>query len=377
MPEKRIAFDARYINDRYQGIGRYAFNLLKSLARLAPEITFVVFRGQAQDTRFNWDQITGLPNVELREGPWPLYLPQEQLKWPRLLNSARVTLFHSPYIIAPLLSDVPSLVTVHDLIFDRYPMYMPSAWSRPYYRAMMRLSTQHAHTVICVSEATARDLSEFYGTPRDKIAVIMEGVDAQFGSGLTKAQAQDLCERYRLTLPLILSVGARRPHKNLGILVQAFASLRDTLPHSLVFIGPPDRRFPDEAVLLSTQLKLEGRARFLDWVPESDLPGLYSLADFVVLPSQIEGFGLPALEAMASGTPVIAANCSSFPEVVGVGGLLVDIKDFTGVEMAMRNISSSPALRDRYAQAGLQQARAFTWERAAAGILELYRSGLS
>ncbi len=375
MPPKRIAFDARYINDRYQGIGRYAFNLLKSLARLAPEITFVVFKGQDRDTRFNWEQVTCLPNVEVRQGPWPLYLPQEQLKWPRLLSGAHIDLFHSPYIIAPLLSNVPAMITVHDLIFDRYPEYMPSAWSRPYYRLMMQFSTRHARKVICVSEATAKDLVEFYGTSRSKVSVVMEGVDAQFGGSLSQAEARGLCERYKLSLPFILSVGARRPHKNLGILVQAFSNLQNTLPHSLVFIGPPDKRFPDQAVLLVNRLKLEGRARFLDWVPESDLPGLYSLADLVVLPSTIEGFGLPALEAMASGTPVIAADRSSFPEVVGSGGLLVGVEDLDGLEMAMRNISTNPDLHTKYAQAGIRQARSFTWERSAAGVLELYGSG--
>jgi glycosyltransferase involved in cell wall biosynthesis len=374
MPVKRVAFDARYINDRYHGIGRYAFSLLNALVKVSPEITYVIFRGREQDSRFNWNEITNKPNIEVRQGPWPLYLPFEQLKWPGYLRESRVDLFHSPYIIAPLLSNIPSLITVHDLIFDRYPEYMPSAWSRPYYRAMMKLDTRHSRKVICVSDFTANDLVRFYKTPREKITVIPEGVDGSFKRQLSNAGADALCQRYQLNMPFILSIGARRPHKNLSALVQAFAPLRNELSHSLVFVSPQDKRFPDEAMQQATHLGLDGRARFLDWVPESDLPGLYNLADMVVLPSLIEGFGLPALEAMASGTPVIAADSSSFPEVVGESGLLVDMNDISGVQMAIRNIANDRKLRTRFSQAGIQRAQLFTWERTASAILELYRS---
>ncbi len=374
MPVKRVAFDARYINDRYHGIGRYAFSLLNAIVKAAPEITFVIFRGRERDSRFNWEGITSQPNVEILQGPWPLYLPFEQLRWPGFLRKSRVDLFHSPYIIAPLFVNIPVLITVHDLIFDRYPEYMPSAWSRPYYQAMMRLGTRHARKVICVSQHTAEDLARYYKTPLEKLKVIPEGVDGSFNQHLSGSEADALCQRYQLKLPYILSVGARRPHKNLAALVQAFAPMSTDVPHSLVFVGPSDKRFPDDARQLADRLGLNGRARFLDWVPEIDLPGLYSLADMVVLPSLIEGFGLPALEAMASGTPVIAADNSSFPEVVGLSGLLIDIRNVTEVEMAMRNLAVKPELRERLSRAGLERARQFTWERTASAVLDLYRS---
>jgi hypothetical protein len=126
----RIGFDARFINDRYHGIGRYAFELLVALTGLAPDHYFVIFLGKGQDTRFDWGTLKRQPNVELRMGPWPLYWPHEQLIWPLLIRRTDIDIFHSPYFVAPLLAigSLPIIITIHDLIFDRYPQYMPQSW---------------------------------------------------------------------------------------------------------------------------------------------------------------------------------------------------------------------------------------------------------
>ena len=368
---ERIAFDARYISDRYHGIGRYAFRLLESMAVAAPERTFVVFRGQEQDSRFDWQMLAARPNVELWDGPWPLYWPQEQLRWPLLLRRSRVDRFYSPYFVAPLPATCPVVTTVHDLIFDRYPEYMPQAWSRPYYRLLMALSTRRARRVITVSQATAADLTVHYGTPPDKIAVVPEGVDPSFGPVMDGDRIRALRERYSLTRPIVLSVGARRPHKNLARLVRAFATLASDTAHELLFVGTADPRFPDEARQAALAAGLNGRIRFLDWVPEADLAALYALADLVVVPSLIEGFGLPALEAMASNSAVLAANASSLPEVVGEAGVLVDPYDEEALAGAIQRILHDGALRRRLAKAGQARAASFTWQRAARQTLRI------
>ncbi len=155
----RIGFDGRYINDRYHGIGRYAFELLCALIRLAPEHTFVIYRGKSQDSRFDWREIKRKNNVELHMGPWPLYWPHEQIIWPLSIRRSNLDIFHSPYFIAPLFASgrLPILITIHDLIFDRFPEYMPQSWGLPYYRIMMRLSTRRARRVLAVSECCKRD----------------------------------------------------------------------------------------------------------------------------------------------------------------------------------------------------------------------------
>jgi len=375
-PPQRIGFDARYISDRYHGIGRYAFHLLEAMTAAAPERTFVIFTGRDEDCRFNWDVLRARPNVELHPGPWPLYRPQTQLAWPFLLRRHQIELFHTPSFEAPLLAPCPVIVTVHDLIFDRYPACMPHRWARPYYRLMMTLSTRRARQIVTVSRATALELMHFYRTPPHKIAVIWPGIEPAFAPVADLNRRAAVRQRYGLTAPFALVVGARRPHKNLTRLVEAFASLTPSLPHHLVFAGQADPRFADEARqgVNRHTAALSSRVHFLDWVPEADLPVLYSLADVVVMPSLVEGFGLPALEAMACGTPVIAANASSLPEVVGNAGLLADPHSVRALSESLRAVLTDGVLRRNLAAAGHRRAARFRWTKAARRALRLYET---
>ena len=374
---ERIAFDARYINDRYHGIGRYAFRLLEALVEAAPQYTFLVFRGRIQDTRFDWEALAARANVELWDGPWPLYGPQEQLHWPGLLRRSRADLYYSPYFVAPLLARCPAVVTVHDLIFDRYPRYMPHAWSWPYYKLLMALSVRRARRVVAVSGTTRADLLRYYRPPADKVVVAPEGAEAAFAPVSDRARLRQLRERYGLTRPVILSVGARRPHKNQARLVRAFAAVAPRLDHSLVLVGSPDERFPDEARAAVARLAnghgsgngLRDRVHLIDWVPEDDLAGLYSLAEVVVVPSLVEGFGLPALEAMANGTPVLAADATSLPEVVGDAGVLFDPYDEAALAEALHGLLADRRLQEQLAAAGQARAATFTWTGAARQLL--------
>jgi glycosyltransferase involved in cell wall biosynthesis len=377
MARKRIAFDARYINDRYHGIGRFAFQLLESMASLSTDYDFVVYRGRIQDRRFNWEGITQRQNVTLRFGPGPLYWPHEQLLWPIFIRRDRIDLFHSPYFPIPLLSRSKVIMTVHDMIFERYPQYMPGAWSRPYYKILMKLGLRKSQKIITVSNSTAKDLRNYYKFPLEKLAIIPEGVDNGFSTGETTIPLAEIRERYGLNSQFILSVGARRPHKNFNRLIQAYSRISNEYPHNLILVGSYDTRFPDGIKQELDQNDLNGRVKLLDWVPESDLPGIYQLADFVVLPSLLEGFGLPALESMACGTPVIAADNSSFPEVIGNAGILVDPFQVNQIEDAMRRLLNQKEVRERLTRLGLERAGEFSWDKAAQMTLDTYREVLS
>ena len=372
----RIGFDARYISDRYHGIGRYAFRLLESLIAASPEFTFVIFRGNEPDSRFDWNPLAAWSNVEFQSGPGSLYWPHEQLIWLWLLHKNQIDLFHSPYFVAPLFATQPSIITVHDLIFDRYPNYMPMSWSRPYYRLLMKFSTRQAVRIVAVSRATAHDLQDFYPDLEHKIEIIPEGVETAFRPLDALKQSNKLRDRYDLKDPYILTVGARRPHKNSVNLIKAFAGLYTDYDHDLVFAGPSDHRFPDDSRDVVARLGVQARVHFLDWVPEEDLPALYNQADLVVLPSLIEGFGLPALEAMSCGTPVLAADNSSFPEVIGSAGLLVDPYNIDMLRSSMARILADPSLRQSMSMAGIRRAAHFSWDTAALRISQLYRSVL-
>jgi alpha-1,3-rhamnosyl/mannosyltransferase len=386
MTNKRIGFDGRYINDRYHGIGRYAFRLIEAMATLDQSSTFIIFRGKSPDTRFDWGYLASIRNIEIHDGPWPLYWPQEQLAWPALIRRHRIDAFHTPYFVAPLFiqrfsgngkSSLPVIITIHDLIFDRYPKYMPIPISHPYYRLLMRLSTHSAQNVITVSQSTAGDLNQYYHTPFEKITVIPEGVDQSFRPVMDTGQMDTLRRRYQLDNPFILNVGARRPHKNISTLIEAFAYIAPITDYVLVIAGPNDHRFPNTMEQYAADLNLSDRIRFLDWIPETELPGLYSLADMVVLPSFIEGFGLPALEAMACGTPVIAADNTSYPEVVGSAGILIDPHSVTQLAHQIHQLVEKQDRRNYYREVGLRQAAAFTWERAASATLQAYQKALA
>lgn len=376
---ERIAFDARYVNDQYHGIGRYAFRLLEAMVAAAPDLTFIVYRGRGRDTRFKLDALSAQPNVEFRAAPWPLYWPHEQVIWPRLLRESRADVFHSPYFVAPLFATCPVIITVHDLIFDRYPEYMPWGWSRPYYAYygwLMRQGTRRAHRILAVSRATSSDLTRYYGVPPDKVMVIPAGADPSLSRVMDADRLREIRRRYALERPFVLAVGTRRPHKNLARLVRAFVYAKAHATHQLVFAGPGDPRFPDKARQTARELGMNEHVRFLEWVPEADLPALYTLADLVVVPSLVEGFGLPALEAMACGTPVAAANNTSLPEIVGEAGALFDPLDVKALADVLRELLHDPARRQRQAEAGQRRAAMFNWTNVAAQALRTI-TGLS
>lgn len=373
MPRKRIAFDARYINDQYHGIGRYAFRLLENMIAQSPDYEFVVYRGQDRDTRFQWEDALDKPNVSVLEGPKPIYWPHEQLLWPYYFIRDDIDLFHSPYFAVPLLTGVPVIMTIHDMIFEIYPQYMPLAWMRPYYRFMMNFGLKKARNIITVSKNTALELVNYYKFSIEKLIVVQEGVDRKFSPTHDPERLESVRNKYCLDSPFILSIGARRPHKNFGRLTRAFSNLSKDYPHNLVFIGPSDVRFNDEVKSALDQTDLMGRVILLNWVPEEDLPVLYSLADVVVLPSIHEGFGLPALEAMACGAPVIAASNSSFPEVLDGAGILVDPYNLQEIGDAIRTMIDNEEKRMYFSQAGLKRSAEFQWDRPAKRVLEIYR----
>jgi glycosyltransferase involved in cell wall biosynthesis len=302
------------------------------------------------------------------------------------LAIGKVDLFHSPdFTLPPTLPHVPTLLTVHDLSFIRDP---DSAWPslRAFLNQAVPRSVKHATHVLADSLATKNDLIELFGTPADKITVLYSGVDARFAPIRDRALLDRVCAKYSIPQPFILSVGTLQPRKNYARLIQAFAQLvADDASHSernnveskdalhLVIAGGKGWMFDD----IFNQVKalgLENRVHFPGFIDDADLPALYSAADLFAYVSLYEGFGLPLLEAMACGTPVIGSNTSSLPEVIGDAGLQVDPRDVAAIANAMQTTLTRSDLRDRTI-AGLRtidRARRFTWEKAARELLVIY-----
>lgn len=373
-----IAFDARYVNDRYHGIGRHAYNLLDALTRLDQDRRYLAYYDPGyKNTRFDLAALGERPNVELRPLRLPLYSPTEQLVWPLVLTQARVDLFHSPYVLLPLLTSIKSVMTIHDLIFELYPQYRTSSYLQKFYTPMTQLGIRRGSLVLTVSEAASRDIQEFYHVEPANIRVIGNAVDATFqapDASASIAKQAEVRARYNLPAHFIFSLGVGRPHKNVGTLIDAFARLDPAFAPLLVIGGEPDARFPDDVGARIQAHNLTDRVIRTGMIREADLPIIYSLADLFVFPSLVEGFGLPPLEAMACGTPVLASTTPAVAEAVGNAALSFDPRDSAQLASVLSRALTESDLRARLRLSGRERIQAFTWERVARTTLQAYAS---
>lgn len=373
---RTVAFDARYVNDRYHGIGRHAYNLLDALTRLDPERHYLAYYHPGyRNTRFDMEILRERSNVELRPIRLPLYLPSEQLIWPILLTQARADLFHSTYVVLPLLARIRSVMTVYDLILERHLEYRPRSHLQRFYRLVTQLGIKRADLVFTLSEATRCDIQAYYRVNPARIHVTSSGVD----STTFKRASNPVClaavrKHYSLPERFILAVGAGRPHKNIETLVEAFARLDPVLAPTLVIAGEQDPRFPDGVSARIHAHGIEDRVVRPGMIQEADLPVVYSLADVFVFPSLVEGFGLPPLEAMACGTPVLASTTQAVAEAVGDAALTFDARDPEQLATVLSRALTDTALRITLSHRGTERVQAFTWERVARETLRGYAS---
>jgi glycosyltransferase involved in cell wall biosynthesis len=363
------------------GIGRYTREIVKALAILAAPSSFTPhyrlfvadagrhFTPPVPGPNFAWCT-TGLTERWLARLWYRLRLPLPIETWTGPLD-----LFHATdFVLPPVKTGVCTLVTIHDLSFVREPDTVMPGMSGHLNR-WVPYSVRRASHVIAVSEATRQDLIELYQTPPEKISVLHHGVGSEFRRVEEPEQLAAVRQKYKLgEQPFILSVGTIQPRKNYQRLIQAFAQIHSKV--LLVIAGGQGWR--QEEIFNEVQkLGLENRIHFIGFVAETDLPALYSAAELFIYPSLYEGFGLPVLEAMACGTPVIASNQSSLPEVVGPAGLLVNPRDVTELAAAMSQLLEDLTLRRRLSQAGQIQAARFTWPTVATRLISLYEKLLN
>jgi glycosyltransferase involved in cell wall biosynthesis len=367
----RIAYDATAIPRLMAGAAVYTYELARALAAVDRENEYVIFaRGP------HFDDLPaihpGLRVVKVRAPSRPLRLLWEQSVLPMRLRRLRIDVLHSPHHTTPLLPcGCRRVVTVHDLTFLLLPERYPPT-RRLYFQVMTRLSARVADAVIVPSEAVRGDVMRLLRVPAERLFVIPEAAGPAFRPQDAVA-IEAARRRYGLEGPFLLSVGSLEPGKNRERLLQAFARLRDRgLKHSLVVAGQRAWRYEGEAPL-ARRLGLAESVRFLGHVPQADLPALYSAADLFVFPSLYEGFGLPALEALACGTPVVASNVSALPEVVGDAALQVSPLDVEALADAMDRLLRDDRLRADLRERGLQRAAQFSWEKAARQTAEVYR----
>ena len=368
----RIAIDARKLRD--YGIGTYIRNLLRHLSRLDHSTEYVLL---CREEDCDIAAALGDNFRSVREQS-PAYSVREQLRIPLDLRRERADLFHAPHYVLPPFTPCRSVVTIHDCIHLRFPQYLRSRIGYAYARASLWAATHQSDRILTVSEASKRDILRYFSIPDQKIQVIPNALDERFNQPPAAEEVARVKERYQLNDPFVLYAGNIKPHKNLERLIEAFNMFRGPgLEHvKLLIIGDEISKYATLRRAVH-RLKLHKHVRFFGFVPHQTLAVLYRLAAVFVFPSLYEGFGLPPLEAMASGAPVITSNVSSLPEVVGDAAILIDPYDPEAIADAMRRVLTDETLRQQLKERGLVRARHFSWDRSVRRVHEIYQEVLA
>jgi glycosyltransferase involved in cell wall biosynthesis len=365
---KRIGIDIRKLEDF--GIGTYIENLVKNLSLLDRENEYRLFCRRARPPG-----LSGLgPNFGFVHDASPGYSLREHISLPIKARREKLDLFHSPHYVLPFFLPCPAVATVHDVIHLRFPEYLPGLLAKHYARFFIGRAVSRAARVITSTESAKNDLMEIFKTPGEKIAVIPCAVDESFLRERTTEEKNAVRRRYGLDFPFVLYAGNFKRHKNLERLLQAFDMLRRNERFRtvrLVLIGGTFEATPFLAAERE-RLRLGDAVRCLGKVPSEEVPAIFQMASAFAFPSLYEGFGLPPLEALASGVPVLTSNVSSLPEVVGDAALLVDPTNVDEISEGLRTLLEDETLRDKLIPRGKERARLFSWKETARRVLDVY-----
>jgi glycosyltransferase involved in cell wall biosynthesis len=343
----RIGIDCRKIADF--GIGTYVRELLRAMAAAAPDETFVAFGPPSIESH-----LPSSGSIDRVDADAPHYSIRELAAIGRAANAARLDLFHAPHYVIPLVRG-PVVVTIHDLIHLQVRHANPLRLL--YARGMLRRATRRPARIITVTEAVARTISQTYPDAAPKIRAVHNGVEKRFFETAVPSPA---ARRY------FLWIGNDKPHKNLAGLIAAWRRVSPSLPDcDLVLAGAP-----------TEALRAEPQVRIAGFVPAGELPSLLAGAVALILPSFLEGFGLPVAEAMAAGCPVIASAIPPLQEVAGDAAVWCDPADPESIAAAMTSLAGNPALRGELIGKGRQRSERFRWQRSAEKTIEIYREAV-
>ena len=363
----RIGIDARLVYYSQAGIGQYILHLADGLARIDQENEYVLLQSRKDDTT-----ILEQPNFR-RVSLWtPSHHRLERYSLNVELMRLGLDVLHSPDFIPPHRPACKSVITVHDLAFLLYPHFLTKESAR--YYGHIDDAVRWTDHIIAVSESTKRDTVDHLGVPDDKITVVYEAANPIFRPVSQDEAREQVRNRHGIDGRFILFVSTIEPRKNVPTLMRALWQLVECYKEDvhLVLAGGKGWLYED-AFAAVDELDLDSRVHFVGRVSSEDLLYLYNSAELLAHPAFYEGFGLPPLEAMACGLPVIVSNVSSLPEVVGDAGLLIDPHDVDELTVGMWRVLTDEELRREMIEKGLRQAARFSWDRAASETLEIYR----
>jgi glycosyltransferase involved in cell wall biosynthesis len=365
----RIAFDGTTLTPGRTGVGYYTEHLLQHLAReiSATGDEIIVVSNKPIDTQ------APLPgHVRVHDGHrFPVRIGWMQMRAQGALRALRPDVAHFTNGMMPIGAPAPTVVTVHDMSLRLYPRCHPVRrllLNRP----LMHLAIQQASAIVTVSHSARRDLLRLHGVAPERVSVVHEAASPAFRPITDRAVLDDMRSRYGLPSRFILYVGTIEPRKNLARLMTAFARARHAgIRQHLVCVGPYGWSSRDLSGCID-RLGIRDAVHFTGYVPFEHLPAIYSLGDFFVFPSLYEGFGLPVVEAMACGLPVLTSNTSSLGEIAGDAAETIDPTSIDAIADAIERLSKSGELRRDRAERGLVRARTFSWAQTAREMLAVY-----
>ena len=364
----RIGIDARTIQGRHTGDGTYWRGLIEGLSRVDSENDYIIYF----DARIPQPEIALSASMRVRILAAVTGRMWSAWSFPRALREDGVQLAHVQYTVPPAMP-CPVVTTVHDVSFKRLPEYF-NLKDRLILDLGMRQADRKAARIIAVSEYTKSEIVSLYGIHPDRIDVTYEGADERFKPMDRDIACEAVKEKYGLKCQFVLTVGVIQPRKNFPRLLEGFAKFKSLgqSEHKLIVAGKYGWKESGLNDLIE-KLGITREVVFAGYVPHGDLPIFYNTADLFVYPSVYEGFGLPPLEAMSCGTPVITGNRSSLPEVVGEAGIMVDPYDPGAFGDAISRVLSSESLRTDMSARGLEQAKKFSWDKMARQTVDVYR----
>jgi len=353
------------------GAGNYIFNLTRAVLAQDVHNDYIVFAKASDLADLAITAPRATPIVSASDAPLKRII-WEQTQLPLLARTHRLDVLHSPHYTMPWLAGCRSVVTFHDMIFFLYPA-MHITYKKIFFQTMIRVSLRHADLIIADSESTRHDVLRLLHADPAKIVTVPLGVSPLYRP---LDDVHTIRQTYRLPERFILFVGVLEPRKNLVTLLRAFRMVRDRgWPHSLVIVGRKGWMYANLFQEVE-RLNLRDHVIFTGYVPEADLPGLFNAAEFFVYPSVYEGFGLPVLEALACGIPVITSNRSSLPEIVGDAGILIDPNNVDELAAQMSMLAADNDLRIELRRKGLARAQLFSWERTARETIAAYERAI-
>jgi glycosyltransferase involved in cell wall biosynthesis len=361
---------------RRAGVSHYIEQLLQHLARVDQTNQYTIFTTRGLDAA-----ALGLPpHFTIQPSRFPTINPRVRIPWeqflaPLILRRQRADLFHGTLNVVPLACPVPSVVTIHDLAFIRFP-YTFRSYNRTYLDLATRVSVRRATRILAVSEHTRREVVGLLGVPAERVVVTPNAARVHFRPPAAEALAA-FRTRHSLPEQFVLYVGTLEPRKNLTTLLDAYAQIarQSAVP---LLVGGGKGWMYDAVFARLEALGLRDRVHFVGYLDEEELPLWYAAARLFVFPSLYEGFGMPPLEAMACGTPVVTSNSSSLPEVVGDAGLMVAPMDVDALADAIMRLLSDEALHADLRERGLRRAQQFAWHTTAERTRDAYgQAGLT